>query len=41
MGNMNFSVLMSVYIKEKPEFLKESLDSVFNQTLLPTEVILI
>ena len=24
---MNFSVLMSVYFKEKPEFLKESIDS--------------
>lgn len=36
-----FSVLMSVYIKEKPEYLKKSLDSVFNQTLKPNEVILV
>ncbi|WP_298456438.1 glycosyltransferase [uncultured Prevotella sp.] len=38
---MHFSVLMSVYIKEKPQFLKESLNSVFNQTLPPDEVILV
>lgn len=36
-----FSVLMSVYIKEKPEYLEESLKSVFNQTLRPNEVILV
>lgn len=35
------SVLMSVYYKEKAEYLKESLISVFNQTLLAAEVILI
>lgn len=28
----NYSVLMSVYKKEKPEFLKESIDSILNQT---------
>lgn len=37
----NFSVLMSVYKKEDPHFLRESLDSVFTQTLLPTEVVLV
>lgn len=36
-----FSVLMSVYIKEKPEYLEKSLKSIFNQTLKPDEVILI
>lgn len=36
-----FSVLMSVYIKEKPECLEKSLESVFNQTLKPSEVVLI
>lgn len=41
MEDMHFSVLMSVYIKEKPQFLKESLNSVFNQTLPPDEVILV
>lgn len=32
---------MSVYVKEKPEFLRQSLESVFNQTLEPDEVILV
>lgn len=41
MENMYFSVLMSVYFKEKPQYLKESLDSVFTQTLPPNEVILV
>ncbi len=36
-----FSVLMSLYIKERPEFLYESLNSVFSQTLPPDEVILV
>jgi len=38
---VKFSVLMSVYNKEKPEFLRRSLDSIFNQTLLPSEVVLV
>lgn len=38
---MPFSVLMSVYNKEKPEYLQQSLKSVFNQTLPPDEVILV
>jgi glycosyltransferase involved in cell wall biosynthesis len=39
---MDFSVLMSVYIKESPEFLEQSLESLLiNQTLLPTEVVLV
>lgn len=37
----NFSVLLSVYAKEHPEYLRCSLDSVFNQTVKPTEVILV
>ena len=36
-----FSVLMSVYHKERPAFLCAALDSVFSQTVLPTEVILV
>jgi len=36
-----FSVLMSVYSKEKPDFLKSALDSIYEQTLLPDEVILV
>lgn len=38
---VEFSVLMSVYHKEKPEFLRQSLDSIFSQTLPPTEVVLV
>lgn len=38
---MKFSVLLSVYYKEKPNCLKESLSSIFNQRCLPTEVVLV
>lgn len=38
---MKFSVLLSVYKKEQPAYLQQSLDSLFNQTLLPNEVILV
>ena len=36
-----FSVLMSVYYREQPQFLREALDSIFSQTLLPDEVVLV
>ncbi len=38
---MSFSILMSLYWKEQPSFLRQSLDSVFDQTLPPDEVILV
>lgn len=38
---MRFSVLMSLYSKERPEYLRQSLDSVFSQTLRADEVILV
>lgn len=38
---MNFSVLMSIYYKEDPYNLSKSLDSIINQTCLPSEVILV
>ncbi len=38
---MKFSVLISVYAKELPERLDESLESVFGQTLMPNEVVLV
>ncbi len=38
---MPFSVLLSVYYKESPNFLEQSLLSVFNQTLKPDEVVLV
>lgn len=38
---MSFSVLMSLYAKERPEYLRQSLDSVFSQTLRADEVVLV
>lgn len=38
---MPFSVLLSVYYKECPDFLSQSLNSIFNQTLSPDEVVLV
>lgn len=38
---MTFSVLMSVYIKENPMYLNESIKSVVNQTYLPSEIVIV
>lgn len=38
---IQYSVLLSLYYKEKPEYLRKSLDSVFNQTLASDDVVLI
>lgn len=38
---MNFSTLLSVYIKENPLYLRECMDSLINQQLRPTEIILV
>lgn len=38
---LHFSVLLSLYHKESPDFLCQSLDSIFNQTLMPDEVVLV
>lgn len=35
------SVLMSIYNRDNPAWLKEALDSIFNQTLRPTEVVIV
>lgn len=41
-GNQSkFSVLMSVYYKEKPEFLKLSIESIINQTVSPNEIVIV
>lgn len=40
-SGMPFSVLMSVYYKENPAFLDESLNSVFSQSLPPDDVVLV
>lgn len=36
-----YSVLMSVYKKEKPEYLRMALDSMLNQTVPPDEIVLV
>ena len=38
---MNFSCLMSLYKKENPAYFKIAMDSILNQTLLPTEIVLV
>ena len=38
--DISFSVLISVYKKEKPEFFNEALDSVYTQTMPPSEVMI-
>ena len=36
-----FSVIVSIYHKENPEWFREALDSVFAETVLPNEVVLV
>lgn len=36
-----FSVLMSVYIKEKPQYLHECMESLLAQTVLPDEIVIV
>ncbi|MFL2077010.1 glycosyltransferase [Marinilactibacillus psychrotolerans] len=36
-----YSVLMSLYIKEQPGYLKQSLESMFQQTVFPDEVVIV
>jgi len=38
---MKFSVLMSVYIKENPEFLRASIESLLNQTVIPNQIVVV
>ena len=38
---MQFSVLIPVYKKEKPEYLKTALQSIINQTLKPNEIVIV
>lgn len=40
-NNFKFSVLMSVYWKENPSYLKKAIESVVNQELKPNEIVLI
>lgn len=36
-----YSILMAVYFKEKPEWLKYSIESMLNQTIFPTEFVIV
>ena len=36
-----YSVLMSLYRKEKPEYLRPALDSMLRQTVGPDEIVLV
>lgn len=38
---IEFSVLMSIYYKESPVYFREALNSIFSQTILPTEIVLV
>ncbi len=38
---MKFSVLLSIYYRENPIFLRRSLDSILGQSLLPDEIVLV
>ncbi len=38
---LKFSVLMSVYKNEKPEYLKRAIESILAQTLLPNEIVIV
>lgn len=37
----HFSVLISIYCKENPKWLQESLDCIFSQTIQPNEIVLV
>jgi len=37
----DYSVLMSVYYKEKPEYLRQSIQSILNQTVPPSEFVIV
>ena len=41
MNYLKYSVLMSVYYKEKPEYLRESIISMLEQTVTPNEIVLV
>lgn len=38
---MEFSVLMSIYYKENPDYLRQCLDSLVSQTVMPTEIVIV
>lgn len=41
MNKVKFSVLLSIYYKEKPEYFRECMESIYSQTVLPDEMVLV
>lgn len=41
MSKLKFSVIMSIYKNDNPEYLQVALDSIIHQTLVPNEIVLI
>ena len=41
MKELEFSVLLSVYKKEKEEYLVDSIQSILNQTIIPNEIVIV
>ena len=41
MDKVKFSVLLSIYYKEKPEYFRECMESIYSQTVLPDEIVLV
>lgn len=41
MDSLKYSVLMSVYYKEKPDYLRESILSMLHQSIIPDEIVII
>ncbi|MCL2693484.1 MAG: glycosyltransferase, partial [Oscillospiraceae bacterium] len=39
--NFKYSVLMPVYVKDNPEWLKTAIDSMLGQTLAPSEFVIV
>lgn len=37
----NFSVLMSLYIKEKPDYFRACMESILSQTVMPDEIVIV
>ena len=41
MKNTKYSVLMSIYHREKPDFFIESIESMLRQTIKPDEIVIV
>ena len=41
MNKVKFSVLLSIYYKEKPEYFRGCMESIYSQTVLPDEIVLV